>query len=321
MKDTDYAFCVARIRATESKLLSAEFIKKLVETENYDDAFSLLVTAGWIDGDIDDDFIRKQSNNLWSLLCESVPDKLVLEYLCVLNDYFNIKTAIKCILSGENADRYYSEPSSLSLDVLSRSIDNRAFDVFKSERMRNSAKVAFETACITGRGQEAEIILDVAALEALLEIYYKCKYRIFSDICAFIVDSSNIRTAIRCAQNKKDEAFISSAVSDCCRIKKDKLVSEAACSVDSLREYLLSCEYSEGTELYFTNSALYDNWCEKKVLEIATGSGFTAFGFDPVCSYFYKKNNEIKTVKLILNAKKSGIPTDLLRERVLVAYA
>ena len=322
MKDTDYAFCVARIRANESNLLSAEFIKKLAEAENYEAAVNLLVTVGWIDSDAkDDDFIRVQSRNLWTLLSESVPDKKVLDYLCVLNDYFNIKTAIKCVLSGENADKYYAEPSSLVLGSLCGSIDSRDYDTFKSESMRAATKTAFETVCITNRGQDAEMILDVAALEALLEIYSKCKYRVFSEICAFIVDSSNIRTAIRCACNKKDAEFIAAALSDCCKIKKDKLISESADGVEALREYLSTSEYSKGAELYFTNSALYDNWCEKKVLEIATGSGFTAFGFDPVCAYFYRKNNEIKTVKLILNAKKSGIPTDLLKERVMVAYA
>lgn len=322
MKDTDYAFCVARIRANETNLLSAEFIKKLVEAECYEAAVRLLETVGWIEGDTEDgDFVRKQSRNLWKLLSESVPDKKVLDYLCVLNDYFNIKTAIKCVLSGENADKYYAEPSSLPLESLCNSIDGRDFDVLKSESMRTAAKNAFETACITNRGQDAEMLLDVAALNALLEIYFNCKYRVFADICAFIVDSSNVRTAIRCAINKKDVAFIASALSDCCKIKKDKLISESVSGLDALREYLSSSEYSEGAELYFTNSALYDNWCEKKVLDIATGSGFTAFGFDPVCAYFYKKNNEIKTVKLILSAKKSGVPTELLRERVMVAYA
>ena len=322
MKDTDYAFCVARIRANESNLLSAEFIKKLVDAESYEAAVRLLETVGWIDGDTEDgDFIRRQNRNLWKLLSESVPDKKVLDYLCVLNDYFNIKTAIKCVLSGENADKYYVEPSSLPLESLCSSIDGRAFDVLKSKSMRSAAKNAFETACMTNRGQDAEMLLDVAALEALLEIYSDCKYRVFREICAFIVDSSNIRTAIRCAANKKDATFISSALSDCCKIKKDKLISEAVSGVDGLREHLASGVYAEGTELYYTNSALYDNWCEKRVLEIATGSGFTAFGFDPVCAYFYKKNNEIKTVKLILNAKKSGIPTELLKERVMVTYA
>ncbi len=322
MRDTDYAFCVARIRAKETELLSSEFINRLVEADDYESAVGLLLDAGWIEsGCGNEDFIRKQSFGLWNFLKESVPDKKVLDGLCVLNDYFNIKTAIKCIISGNNADMYYSEPSTLDLDKLCDSIDSRTFDVFKSEAMRLTAKNAFEIACITDNGQNAEVVIDVATLECLLKMSKNSPYMTFSDICSFIVDSSNIRTAIRCTALGKDAFFMNSAISDCSKISKDRLIDNAATGIDKLKEYLMNSEYAYGVELYFCNPSLYDKWCDDKILEIATQSGYTAFGFDPVCAYFYRKNNEIKTVKMILSAKKSGIPVDLLRERVKTAYA
>lgn len=322
MKDTDYAFCVARVRAKESELLSADFINRLIEADNYDSVIRLLEGVGWIEADTSDkNLIKKQYDNLWMLLSESVPDKGVLNFLCVLNDYFNIKTAIKCILSGENADLYYVYPSSLELEKLCKSIDSRSFDVLKNENMRNAAKNAFETACATQKGQDAEIVIDVAALNALLEISSESRYNTFSKICSFTVDSSNIRTALRCAKNKKSTDFIASALSSCCKIDKYALVNKAVTGVDALCEYLATSEYSEGVELYCENPSHYDKWCDKKLLELSTNSSYTSFGFDPVCAYFYKKSNEIKNVKLILSAKKSGIPIDLLKERVTVTYA
>ena len=320
MRDTDYAFCVARIRAKETGLLTSDFMNKLIEAEEYDGAIRQLTDIGWIES-ADKDFIRKQSNGLWMLLNECVPDKSVLDCLCILNDYFNIKTAIKCIMSGNDPDLYYSEPTSLDLVRLYDSINSRTFDVFKNEKMREAAKKAFEVACVTDNGQGAEIIIDVAALEFLLETSDKSRYDTFTKICSFIVDTSNIRTAIRCAILGKDSEFINSATSECVKISKDKLISAAIAGYDRLREYLSGSEYTDGAELYCNNPALFDKWCDEKILEIATQSGFTAFGFDPVCAYFYRKNNEIKTVKMILSAKKSGISVDLLRERVKTVYA
>ncbi len=322
MRDTDYAFCVARIRACETKLLSKEFIDKLIDAEDYSSSLRMLTSAGWIEsGTENEDFIRKQSSNLWQLLSESVPEKQELDGLCLLNDYFNIKTAIKCIVAGEKAEAYFVEPSSLDLNNLSESIDSRSYAVLKNDKMRQTAKSAFETACITNDGQSAEIIIDVAALEALLELSLRSRHTTFSKICGFIVDVSNIRTAIRCAKTGKNAGFIDSAVSACCKINRDLLVSEAAKGQEALLSYLMTCDYAEGAELYITNPVLYDKWCDSKILEIATESGYTAFGFSPVCAYYYKKTDEIKTVKLILSAKKSGISADLLRERVKVAYA
>ncbi len=321
MRDTDYAFCVTRIRANETKLLSADFINKLVDAADYDGAISLLVGAGWIEtGSEDENFIRMQSKRLWTLLEESVPDKKVLDCLCILNDYYNIKTAIKCIISGENADLFYIEPTTLDLERLSDSIDSRSFDVFKNPSMKSVAKNAFEIACTTNNGHIAETIVDVAALEALLDISKTSKYKAFSKICSFTVDASNIRTAIRCANIGKDADFVKSAISSCSRINKEKLIAATAADKEQLKAYVSSCEYAEGAELYYSNPALYDKWFDEKILKIATQSAFSAFGFDPVCAYFYKKTNEIKTVKMILSAKKAGIPSDMLRERVKVAY-
>ena len=185
MRDTDYAFCVARIRANEAKLLSDSFINRLVEADNYNSAVSLLRESDWIDTDSDSyGFIRHQSKSLWTLFYESVPDKSVLDGLCVLNDYFNIKTAIKCILSGEKAEKYYAEPTSLDLERLSVSIDERKFDVFRDEHMLKTANEAYEVACATNNGQSAEIIVDVAALGKLREFSSGSRYSTFSKICS-----------------------------------------------------------------------------------------------------------------------------------------
>ncbi len=321
MRDTDYAFCVARIRANENNMLSSGFIDKLIEADDYIQTVSLLNEVGWIetDGEISD-FIKTQNEKLWTLLYESVPDKNELKRLCVLNDFFNIKVAVKCLFTGESADKYFVKPTSLDLYELTKSVNSRNFTVFHENLMGKAAKEAYEIACKTENGQNAEIIIDFAAIDMLLDYAKKYKNSVFSEICAFTADSSNIKTAFRCAHTKKNADFVKSAVSACYGIDRDSLISSALAGVDALQEYLSKTGYSQGAELYLDSPVLYEKWCDDRIIEIAKKSKFKAFGFDPVCAYYYAKINEIKNVRIILSAKQSGVSKELIKERVRASY-
>ena len=102
MRDTDYAYCVARIRANERYLLKEKDLSELLECKTYDSAVEYLLGKKWISekGEISD-CIRYQSEKLWQLLSESVPDKKDLDVLTVVNDFFNIKAAVKCHFTGK----------------------------------------------------------------------------------------------------------------------------------------------------------------------------------------------------------------------------
>ena len=57
-----------------------------------------------------------------------------------------------------------------------------------------------------------------------------------------------------------------------------------------------------------------------KVISIAKKSAFTAFGFDPVCAYYYAKLTEMKSVRIILTGLKSGADKESIKERVRALY-
>ena len=94
MRDTDYAYSVARIRANERYLLKDKDLSELMECKSFDSAISYLMDKKWIaqKGEISD-CVRYQSEKLWQLLSECVPDKKELVVLCIVNDFFNIKAS------------------------------------------------------------------------------------------------------------------------------------------------------------------------------------------------------------------------------------
>lgn len=323
MKDTDYAFCVAAIRARETDLFAAPFINKLVEAEGIKQCMMLLKSVGWLESEEVSirEAVRNQQEDLWNFISSSVPDKNVLKYLCVLNDFFNLKVAVKCIFSKEKPDDFYVKPTTLDLKLLSKAAEKNDYNLLSDSFISNTAMSAYELACKTENGQNAETVIDSAAIEMLKKHSEAIGKGVYCDICAFIADTSNIKTAFRCCFTEKSKDFVNLAISSCFKLDRSRIIEATLNGIEALEAYLSGTCYAYGSSLYLNDTVKYDKWCDDRIIEIARGSKYTAFGFDPVCSYYYAKNSEIKTVNMILSAKQAGVPQDVLKERVRIAYA
>lgn len=317
MRDTDYAYCVARLRAVEGTLLKKEDYSKLISCTSIDNAEKILLEKQWIENPSEDisDYLFYQKEKLWRLLSESVPDKKELDILCVLNDYFNIKAAVKCLVTGASPQKYFVMPTTLDLKLIKDRLNERNFTVLFSNK-GETAKNAYETAVKSENGQSAEIIIDKAAIDSMSLFAEKSTNNTLSEINIFFCDSANIKIAFRCALTKKDKTFADEAIGKCCRISRERLIEEALNGFDSLYEYLLTTEYKDGAEAFAKSGAAYEKWCDEKIIEISSQSKFTAFSFSPVCSFYYKKLTEIKNVGIILTALKSGADTKSIMERL-----
>lgn len=320
MRDTDYAYCVARIRANERYLLKDKDITELLDCKNFDSALSFLLDKKWIAevGNISE-CIKYQSKKLWQLLSESVPDKKELDVLCVVNDFFNIKAAVKCHFVGRDPADYYIEPTSLDLKALTENIAAHKFSAIGGNKGR-CAEESYKIACLTENGQNADIITDRACIDEMQGYANKKRDSVTGNICKFLCDTANIKIAFRCAETQKKRDFTEEAIGQCSAIDRKTLVEMTLKGKDALAEYLSKSDYREGAEIYLTSAAEYEKWCDDKVIDIAKKSAFTAFGFDPVCAYYYAKLAEMKTVRIILSGLKSGADKESIKERVRALY-
>ena len=319
MRDTDYAYCVARIRANERYLLKEKDLSELLECKSFDSAIDYLIGKKWISekGEISD-CVKYQSEKLWQLLSESVPDKKELDILCTVNDFFNIKAAVKCHFTGKDPNAYYIKPTTLNLDELTGKVSDHKFSSIGGTKGR-CAQESYKTACLTENGQNADIIIDRACIDEIRN-YAKEKSGVTGEICSFLCDTANIKIAFRCAHTQKKKDFTETAIGECSLLSRKTLIEKTLSGIDALCEYLAKTSYSEGAEIYLSSSAEYEKWCDNKIIAIAKKSGFTAFGFDPVCAYYYAKLTEMKSVRIILTGIKSGADKSEIKERVRALY-
>lgn len=320
MRDTDYAFCVARLRANERYMLSKGDLERLCENKTYDNALAFLNEKGWTKskGSIDE-VISCESKRLWELLKESVPDKNELNILLVQNDFFNIKAAVKCHFAGCDAENYYIYPTSLDTEELREKVNSHAFDKIGGI-MGECTEKSYKAACLTENGQNADIIVDCAAVGVLKKYAEKNKNSLLSEVCAFICDTANLKTAFRCAKAKKGEDFVNMAIGECCFLDRELLIKAATKDETAVKEYLSKTAYSNLSEIYSQNAAEYEKKCDEEIINLIKKAKLTAFGFAPVCAYYFAKQTELKTVRIILTGILGGLDKEKIKERVRVTY-
>ncbi len=321
MKDTNYAFCVARIRAIENKLLTKQDISALIHQQSYEAALNWLVHKGYAVAEDDADaIIKKQGAALNKLLEESIPDKKELEALYILNDYFNIKALVKCAVENQSPEKYLIYPSTVVASEFTEKAGSEGFSFLK-DKYSAVAEDAYSIAVRSGNGKFSDAIIDRAAIDALGEYSEGKSSGLLGEICAFLGDTANIKIALRCSVIARDKDFIDTSIGKCNKIDRDKLIRCCISGRDALKEYLEASVYKQGIAVYLESPSSFEKWCDDEIINITRSAVYTSFGFAPVVSYFYRKNLEIKTLRMILLALKSDIDKKIIEERVRELYA
>ena len=64
----------------------------------------------------------------------------------------------------------------------------------------------------------------------------------------------------------------------------------------------------------------FERWCDNQVIEAMKPQKYNPFSVGPLVAYALARENEIKTVRIILSGKRTGMPEASIRERVREMY-
>ncbi len=319
MYETEYAYGVARVRAVELSLLTGSDFDQLIAAKDYHSALRLLTDKGRKEGSGTLDICETDMMNVWDFISESVPDKSLLEALIVSNDFANLKAAIKAHFSQHEISDYFTQPCLCDTATLEEAIKTADFELLP-DFLRECAENAYKAITEKQSGQEAEFIIDKQANITCKEFAVKSQSKLLIDICKLTSAVCDIKTVRRCVLTGKSEKTARNAVCDCSGIDIDKLI-EAAFSGEKLSRIVADAGFerlSEEADGEFTSlEMLSDNL----ITEMAKEYKHEIFGPSPIVAYYFAKLTENKNVRIILSAKLSGVPAEIIKERVRDIYA
>lgn len=318
----NYAYAVAWIRSLEASLFTDSMMEQLLACPDYDRAMDFLAEKGWGDSETGKDaeqMLRRETEKTWELVRELKMDPSVFEVLLLPHLYHNLKAAVKEVCVGKpQADVFYSD-TWISREEMLRIVREKDFSLLP-RHMQKAAAEAFEAMLQTRDGQLCDLIVDRAALDAVAKAGEESREEVIRVYAEEFVAAADIRIAVRAARTGKNRMFLERALAPCRAVSVQRLSAAALSGVEAVCSVLSQEGYQEAVEALSESNSAFERWCDNRIMQTIRPQKYRAFTVGPVAAYVLARENEIKTVRMILTGKQNGLPDSALRERVREMY-
>ena len=232
-----------------------------------------------------------------------------------------LKAAIKDASTSENGKHLniYYEDTSISPDEMLEIVRSKDFSRLP-KTMSEAAKEAYETLLHTRDGQLCDVIVDKAQLEAVYQAGKEAKDSIIKEYAESTVAIADIKIAVRAQKTAKSMEFMKRAMAECESLSVTQLAKAAVSGMDAIVEYLSQTEYAEGGRAIAESASAFERWCDNRMMQTMQPQKYQSFSVGPLVAYVLARENEIKTVRIIVSGKRSGLSDDSIRERVREMY-
>ena len=322
MAKPDYIYAVARIRAKELLCFGSPAMEQLMACKTYEECLRMLNEKGWGDGSAGqtpESLLDGERNKTWEQLRELVGDMSVFDVFLYANDYHNLKAAIKENYAPSHGADIYSSNGTIDPAVFRQAADEHDFSVLPAG-MRDAAEEAMSVLRETGDGQLCDIIIDKAALNAILQAGKASGDPLLAFYAEHTVATANIKTAVRCQKTGKSLDFIRRALAKCDTLDVSLLTQASVESFDAIIAYLNTTEYSGAAEALTQSASAFERWCDNRLFEKIRPQKYETSTIGPLAAWLLARENEIKTVRILLSGKRNGLSDDAIRERLREMY-
>ena len=320
--DNGYVYAVARIRGAELKLLNQGVMDQLIQAKNATEVLRLLSEKGWGEDGKNtspEEVLSSEREKTWALVEELVPEKEIFDVFLLPNDYNNLKAAIKESLMEFEYPGIYISEATVSPELIRRAIRERNYGALPDD-MQEVAREAHDTFLHTGDGQLCDILVDRACLDAISKAGRESGDDFIAMYAELAVAGADIKIAVRAALTGKDREFLKKALAECETLDVNALTNAALQGREAICSYLMATDYSEAVEELKKSTTAFERWCDNLVIRRMKQELYNSFGLGPVAAYILARENEIKSVRIILSGKQNGFPEDVIRERVRETY-
>lgn len=321
MADNQYIYAVARIRTKEMTLLNKLTIDQLMACKNYQECLRLLNDKGWgrTGSETAEELLTVERDKTWEVISELVDDMSVFNTFLIANDFHNLKAAIKMVYLNKEVPRIFVSYGTISNELIIKAVREHDFSLLP-EYMRESAEEAYEVLFHTGDSQICDCILDRASLTATYESGKKSKNEVLLKYAELKVVTSNINIAIRGVKTGKNREFFERAMAECDSIDKGKLIGAVLLGLEAIYDYLGTTDYGQAVEAIKESPSSFERWCDNLIIGHIKPQKYNSFTISPLAAYILARENEIKSVRIILSGKLNGLSDNSVRERLREMY-
>ena len=321
MSQLDYTYAVARVRAKEVSLLNAAAYDQLLACQDHAQVRRALSERGWGESaeQSDEELLSSELSKTRAFIGELIKESDLLDLFSYAPDFHNLKAVIKQVCTQREFPDVYLPGGLTDVSAMLSAVKLQHFADLPAH-LRAPAQEAFSLLLETRDGQLCDLVLDKACLAAIYEKGSRDKNEVLRKYAEITVASANIKIAVRACKTKKPYPLILRSLAPCASLDTVNLAKAASESPDAICEYLAATDYAAGAEILRRSPAAFERWCDGLIIEAMKPQKHNPFSVGPLVAYLLARENEIKSVRLILSAKLNGFSDEAVRERLREAY-
>ena len=327
IKDTDYLFLSARLRAMEGKLLTAGRMERMIDAPSAADAAKVLAEIGYSDFSPASEAELNQAlalerEKVFQELYQFVPDRAVVDVFKVKYDYHNAKAVLKSLAVGAGVERLLVDAGRVSAEKLAKALEEGDYAALPQE-MQVPCRQAHEVLSATGDPQQSDFILDAAYFQEMLHAAEETGSEQLVGYVRATIDAANLRSAVRTVRMRKGGDFLRQVLFAGGTVPVDRVMSAAlgGSLEDAYRTGVLRAAAELGAAAIRGGSlTAFEKACDDAVTACAAQAKSVPFGVEVVIGYLVAKEIEFTAVRVIMAGRMAGISGEKIRERLRESY-
>jgi len=323
-EDWRYAFATAKIRCLESVMLSRGTLLDMANARDFSTALELLTGSDYAMGtsvgsfsEIEEMLLEKRTE-IRDLFVELMIDDELVEPLRARENFANMRLAIRRVVTERPIGVDYSDQGSVPAEEFE--------EIFEQEnytRFPEYLQIAVEAA-VLGYYENKDVRRIDYEIDRC-QAAYKLKRAIELD-SVFLqslfrtqIDLTNIRTMLRLKLGQRDDKnlFLSDGF-----IETDRFVHCFDIGYEVIAPLFFATPYHavvEGGVSYLNSEQSFlrlEKLCEEYLTGFLKSAISITAGPQPIIAYFMMKENEIRTIRMLLTGKKNNLDTKLIIDRL-----
>ncbi|NLD19826.1 MAG: V-type ATPase subunit [Clostridiales bacterium] len=327
--DTKYLHAAARVHSLENKLISRNELMKVIEVGEAEDAFKFLSGKEMFRNRNVKDYEKAFEVDLGETykLIENITDNSEITYIFRYPmDGHNLKVYVKSQMTEKSFEELYKETGTFTIDKMREELNSRRFEKVP-QKLGEAALTAMDRLAKTRDSQAVDIIIDKAVLLVMREKAEKIGNPLLCRYVASRTDVVNIETAVRLMRMKKDAYQVRKMFAEGGSIDVSDIEESYSTGYEGIGKLIDKANMSRRMSVSVAALkrgeplTVFEQNIDGCFKDLFAGAKIVPFGLEPVITFLYLKEREIKAVRLVLVSKIFGIPKEQIAERLRYIYA
>jgi len=325
--DWRYAFQAAQVRALEMQMLSRAAFLDMANAENYQQAAELLAASEYALPPGSKDFAQVENilqlrrTAVRELFSDLMLDEPIVQLLKTRDDFANLRLAVRRAMTEKPLGTDYSNDGNVPPELIEQIFSEE--DEFSKPVFPDYVRQAVERAVLVYYQnkdiRQIDHAIDSVQAQYNLTKAQKLKSVFLLGLFRIQIDLTNIRTMLRLKFTESEErnVFLKGGF-----IELERFIHGAEFGYEALGPLFFVTPYyrivETGANYLASNKSFLkvEQQCEEHLTGFLKSTIQITAGPQPIIAFLLMKENEIRTVRLILTAKKNFLDTKLILDRL-----